>query len=333
MRELDIKGAPREHGLSIILPMFVGADSRQRRFQISRCIESVLEQDISIPFEVIIVDDGSPISVELVIPEKLKLATMRIVKLRRNRGLVFALNTGINLARFEFVARIDDDDYWLPKKIEKQLALLQDNPDISIVATGMERRDQSGALIDTHVRSDGWENVLKFSVDVGCPFPHGSVVGRTNVFKTLGGYSNALATQHAEDYELWSRWIRFFMPAMIEEVLYSYTVSDNGVSTIHSAQQMAASRLVNLRLRELGNVTFLPAMMRELSITLGLNLASAGFLLHDLWSNGRRLEWPRPAIDLAIKMLPDRMIGLENDENKWTRFDQSPEDVFRLTAV
>lgn len=296
-------------GATILMPTYNRLDIPVRRRQLSRAIDSVLSQPMRIPFELLLVDDGGPCPVERLLPERLlPLPELRIVRLRQNRGLVFALNTGVNLARFSLIARLDDDDYWLPDKFERQLSCLLGDKAVTMAATGMERRTEEGDVIDVHVRPDGWKNILDFSVKVGCPFPHGSVVGYTSVFRALNGYSHAPQTRHAEDYELWSRWIRFFEPATVEAPLYCYTVSEHSVSATNAEQQLAASRLINARLLRLGDVTQFPELMLRFAESLGVPLAEAGFRLHSLWAHGGQVEMPAEAVDIVLKLLPDRLI-------------------------
>lgn len=85
-----------------------------------RAAESVLEQHYAGEIEVVIVFDAcDPFDPPVALPEGRKLRT---TVNERSRGLAGARNTGILAASHDYVAFLDDDDYWLPGKLEAQMA-------------------------------------------------------------------------------------------------------------------------------------------------------------------------------------------------------------------
>ena len=220
-----------ELGVSVLLPVFLRQAAARDIFWLRRALESVHDQAYPGKVEVLIVDDGSAMPVEGFAAE-LGAAGSRVrwIRHHRNRGLVHALNSGLRHASHPLIARMDADDEWLPGKIVKQLKLFADDPDLTIAGTGMERVTPSGEAVDQHVRPADWKLLLRFMFDVGCPFPHGSVVARTAIYRLLGGYPHDAALAHCEDFALWGTWLRFFKPAMLEEVFYRYTMGEGSVS-------------------------------------------------------------------------------------------------------
>jgi glycosyltransferase involved in cell wall biosynthesis len=109
--------------VSVIIPVFNGA-----RY-LSEAINSVINQTLG-PFEVIIVDDGST-------DETPGVATSFGSAIHYDRqlhkGISATLNRGIHLARGELFAFLDADDVWLPHKLQKQVAMLQIQPDLDMV--------------------------------------------------------------------------------------------------------------------------------------------------------------------------------------------------------
>lgn len=309
----------REFGTSVLLPVYFrqGADQESRFLR--RAIESVQRQTYPGPHEILIIDDGSPTPIETlrmqIGPAEL-FENVRFIRTSRNNGLVNALNFGLNESRYPFIARMDHDDRWSPGKIAKQFALFSADPDLSISATGMTLVDSSSKVLETHVRPGDWSGILNFFIDVGCPFPHGSVLARRDVWRLLGGYSHDPSTAHCEDYALWGIWLRFFKPAMVEEALYDYTVSDHSVSSAHRSQQASASGQVNARFRALDPVQRVPAALMALAEAFGISVLEAGKLAYSLWAFRMSVRAPVAAVSPLRQLMPDRIVMGHPDRDR-----------------
>jgi len=304
-------------GTSVLLPVFMRGASVTEVALLDRAIASVLEQDYPGPLEILVIDDGSPMPVaDLVrsghLPHRPEI---RWERNERNSGLVHTLNRGLALASHPYIARMDGDDRWCPGKIARQFERLHADPDLTIVATGMTIVDAEGRTLDTHLRKDGWGEIMRFSLEVGCPFPHGSVVARRDVYRLLGGYPHDPAFSHCEDYTLWSLWLRFFKPAMVEELLFDYTASSGSVSGLHSAQQRRASGAVNLRLRRQNLQGTLPADMERLATLLGLSVFEAGVACYRLWRYRPMARLPAAALPVLRRILVDRDLEAIGDDH------------------
>lgn len=107
--------------ISIILPVYNGEKT------IRNAIASILRQSLA-DFELIIVDDGSSDGSRRVISS---FKDERIVVINQdNVGLQKTLNRGLNLARGEYIARIDADDEWVDNdKLKNQVEFLDANRD------------------------------------------------------------------------------------------------------------------------------------------------------------------------------------------------------------
>lgn len=97
----------------------------RRAALVPRAIRSVLDQTVA-SLEVIVVDDASPDDTERAV-NAIDDARIRYIRHELNRGLPASRNTGMRLARGEFIAFLDDDDEWFPTKIETQVALCIDS--------------------------------------------------------------------------------------------------------------------------------------------------------------------------------------------------------------
>ena len=111
--------------VSVVIPAYKAART------IGRAVESVIRQT-SPPEEILVVDDGSPDADALI--EALRPFGTAVTLLRKpNGGASSARNEGIDRARGEWVAFLDADDYWEPEKLERQLAVAREYPEVSVI--------------------------------------------------------------------------------------------------------------------------------------------------------------------------------------------------------
>ena len=122
--------------VSIILPTY------NREHVISRSIDSVISQTYS-NFELIIVDDGSTDNTSDIL--KKYEGKVEYIK-QKNSGVSSARNTGIKLAKGEYIAFIDSDDQWLPTKLQRQIEYFMSHSrdGLSMVCTDVTIIDTDG---------------------------------------------------------------------------------------------------------------------------------------------------------------------------------------------
>lgn len=87
---------------------------------LEKAITSVYAQTFQ-DFEVIVVDDGDAPRAEFVVSEYIKKQNFRYIETKKNEGAPIARNRGIDVARGDLIAFLDDDDEWMPEKLETQL--------------------------------------------------------------------------------------------------------------------------------------------------------------------------------------------------------------------
>ena len=120
--------------VSVIIPVYQGD-----RF-LADAIESVLNQTYT-NYEIIVVDDGSTDnSLEVLDPYFDKIRYV----FQENQGVAAARNRGIQIARGELIAFLDQDDFWLPDKLALQVACFEAKPELGIVHCGWRRVDRGG---------------------------------------------------------------------------------------------------------------------------------------------------------------------------------------------
>ncbi|MBT2578489.1 glycosyltransferase family 2 protein [Bacillus sp. ISL-8] len=136
---------------------------------IKETIQSVQSQTYK-KWEMIIVDDVSKDNTcELIKEEIKKDDRIRLIELEENGGAAIARNTGINCAKGKYIAFLDSDDLWLPEKLEKQLAFMQNN-NIAFSFTSYQIMNQDGTLTDkvVHVPEKINYNGLLKNTIIGC---------------------------------------------------------------------------------------------------------------------------------------------------------------------
>lgn len=304
--------------ISVLMPIYMKHATKRNIELLDRALASVAEQDYPSDAEILIVDDGSPVPVADLVSVSRYGASLpvRILRSDLNQGIVHALNLGIHGAKYELIARMDADDCWRSGKIEKQVARMNADDALTIIGTGMTRIFESGSASDIHIRPDGWSPALRFFVDSGSPFPHGSVLARKDIYRLLGGYPHAVSVAHCEDYALWGVWLRFFKPGMVEESLYNYTVSAGSVSLLNSEKQQQATGQINAAFARLRLAEKLPGAMHELARSLQLTLVQAGVVAYRLWLHRPHMRLPSAAIDPLADILVDRIVGPCRDEGQ-----------------
>lgn len=110
--------------ISVIIPYY------NREQTIDDAVQSVLAQTLK-PLEIIIVNDCSREASRRRLDRYAD--TCKIIDLTRNVGLAGARNAGIHAARGRFIALLDDDDLWLPNKLEVQRRYMEEHPECSLV--------------------------------------------------------------------------------------------------------------------------------------------------------------------------------------------------------
>jgi len=123
LSEIETKKKISEEKKKIRISVVIPAYNAEKYIQ--RCLDSVLAQTHPAD-EIIVVDDGSTDHTA----EKVKLYGPAVRYLyQKNAGASVARNTGIQAARHEWIAFLDADDEWLPRKLELQVRLLEENPE------------------------------------------------------------------------------------------------------------------------------------------------------------------------------------------------------------
>lgn len=192
----------RQPLISVILPAF------NRLAWLQAAIHTVFAQTLE-DWELIVADDGSdePTREYLRALASNHEGRVRVLYLAHSGNPPVARNAALREARGEYVAFLDSDDLWLPRKLELQIASLGENPARQWSYTRSELVDGSGRPLPGGrglkypQRKDGWiaESLLRGEAAV----TQSSVVARREAVVRVGGYPEDLPI--CGDYELYLR--------------------------------------------------------------------------------------------------------------------------------
>ncbi len=189
--------------VSILIPTY------NRAHVLKRAIRSVLQQSYE-DFELIVIDDGSTDETKAVV-RAFEDKRLRYVR-QQNKGAAAALNLGIREARSRFIAFLDDDDEWLPDKLEVQMDMFRsERMKTGVVYTGRWRVDPGSNEKmyyppDTIPKMNGDLHTLLFAhVTFVCLV---TAVIRKECFEKVGGFDETLPS--GNDRDLWIRISRHF---------------------------------------------------------------------------------------------------------------------------
>jgi glycosyltransferase involved in cell wall biosynthesis len=211
--------------ITVLMPVYNGA------MYLPEAIDSILQQTYE-DFEFLIIDDGS-MDQSVRIINSYDDPRIRLIKNERNLGLVSTLNKGIDLAKGEFIARMDCDDISLPERFEKQMALMSQHPEVGVCGGWIEYF--MGRVLVLKLPISDAE--IKRTLPSDNPIAHPTVMMRTKVIKNLQVYYNP-GYSHVEDYELWIRLAVVTCFANIPEVLLKYRIHPEQVGHEHAEEQV-----------------------------------------------------------------------------------------------
>ncbi|MFD2182720.1 glycosyltransferase [Rhodoplanes azumiensis] len=202
-------------------------------------LDSVLGQDMT-DLELLAVDDGSTDDT----PAILAAAAARDPRLRLfatgGRGLVAALNTGIDAARGDYLARLDADDVAMPNRLSRQLSAMTARPRLGLLGAWAETIDAEGRPIG-RLTPETDPHRLAAILERTNPFIHSSLMLRTDLVRRLGGYRAAF--EAAEDHDLWLRIAEVAEVANLPEPLIRYRWHGGNVTSRKEVRQCFSVRL------------------------------------------------------------------------------------------
>ena len=174
--------------------------TRDRVELLRRAVRSILRQRYDGPIQVVVVFDRSdPVELGIEPPPD---RSIRVLRNDRTPGLAGARNTGIAAAAGDFVGFCDDDDEWLPDKLEEQVRSLERARDASLSATGIEIVGDASATPIARVAA---EPVIRFDQLLRSRLqelhPSSFLMRRTTLVDRIGLVDEQIPGSYGEDYE------------------------------------------------------------------------------------------------------------------------------------
>jgi glycosyltransferase involved in cell wall biosynthesis len=214
--------------LSVVLPVRDGQEF------LEAALASLRAQTFA-DFELLVIDDGSR-DATLSIASRHAAEDPRVKVLHNpGKGLVDALNFGLNKARAEIVARMDADDIALPTRFERQLEHWAGEPGLLALGTATVRIDGNGTRFETIVPPTRPQAVAEALMRVNV-VAHPSVIMDRSAVLAAGGYRPAYLL--AEDYDLWLRLAEKGPLANLPEPLLEYRVAPRRFDAARFARQI-----------------------------------------------------------------------------------------------
>lgn len=167
-------------------------------------MESILNQTVKTNNFILVCDGPLNEGLDAVIAEmQTKFGeVLHVVRLEKNGGLGNALNEGMKHCKNELVARMDSDDISYPDRCEKQLALFNSKPEVSICSGIVEEFSESPEIVDAkRVPPEHHQEILEFAKSRN-PFNHPCAMYKKAAVEAVGSYQDFYLL---EDYYLWVR--------------------------------------------------------------------------------------------------------------------------------
>lgn len=219
--------------VSVLMPAYNASE------HIKEAIDSILEQTF-IEFEFLIIDDGSTDSTVDII-KQFDDPRIKLIRNEGNKGLIYSLNYGLELAQGKYIARMDADDIALNTRFEKQVSFLENNPDISILGTAF-------IFLDTayEIHHPNYNEEIRIKLLDDGAFAHPTVMMRRDVINLNSIRYNA-DYKYIEDYQFWvEAAIKNVKMANLDEVLLKYRQHPQQVSHQRYKEQEETKQRIKL---------------------------------------------------------------------------------------
>lgn len=221
--------------VSVIIPTF------NRDHLLEKAICSVLQQTYE-NFELIIVDDNSKDNTSGLV-SKIKDKRLKYIKHEKQKGGSESRNTGVAASSGKYLAFLDDDDEWLPDKLQLQIDLFKQNPDAGLVYSGYYYVEAKTNSVFREFRPEKKGMLDDRLLQENCVGTTSTAVVRKDCFEDVGGFDANL--RGCQDWDLWIRIARRFPIDYVAKPLVRFLNHDVRITHDVNAKIQGKERLLD----------------------------------------------------------------------------------------
>lgn len=216
---------------------------------LKRSIDSILSQSYK-NLELIICERDSTDSAKALLQEySAKDPRLQLIDGTAAGSFSEQLNMCLEAARGAWVARMDDDDYSYPDRLEKQLAYLKSHPETAFTGCRCRLVCDGADIGETSMPELPEVRDFLFSQ----PFIHPALLFRRQTLDEVGGYSQLPRCDRCEDYDILLRiYEKGMKGSNMDEVLFAYTLPPKGVTNRSFRDRLNEAKTRYARFRSLG---------------------------------------------------------------------------------
>lgn len=204
MKNKIIDNVNKNQGITKKFSVLMSVYFKDKALHLDETLKSLLNSSL-VPTQIVIIKDG-PLTKELdvLIEKYVKYYPdiFTIFENESNLGLGLSLSKGLELCKYNIVARMDADDISVPDRFKIQIEYLMNNPDIAIVGGQIEEFDENPEYIIGKRLVPCDHSQITNYMKRRCPMNHVTVMFKKNLIEAAGGYQN---WPWNEDYFLWIR--------------------------------------------------------------------------------------------------------------------------------
>ena len=221
--------------VSVVMPM------RNAEAFLHDSVGSILTQTYR-KFDFIILDDDSSDGSRNFV-QSLKDHRIRLIKNEKQMGVAETLNRGLSEARGKYIARMDADDISLPERLARQVAYLENHPEIAAVGTRVDYFGGPWGMLDLRPCAS---SVCAAFLIFATPIVHPTAMIRRELLNGNGLMYRSVFSR-SEDYDLWVRLVDFGGLANLPDVLLRYRLHPQSVTSQHQETMAIQHREIVLR--------------------------------------------------------------------------------------
>ena len=230
--------------ITVLLPVY------NCELYVQTAVESILNQTFT-DFELLVIDDASTDATVAII-KKIDDSRIQLIEKPINSGYTHSLNYGLQIAKGQYIARMDGDDISYPERFAQQIAYLESHPGVVVCGTtykivGNDKR----ITLPIHTEA------IKIELLWGNCISHPSVMMRKSVLDQYAIQYDS-TKEPAEDYHLWIELLHYGELYNLPNLLLEYRVYGNQVSRKRAEEQKKSDIAAKFKMLQYLNLAWNP---------------------------------------------------------------------------